>query len=107
MVFRAMSTCFLNYTKQLSFLIIVDNQVYPVDAGQLLACPLGVTACNDYQGIRITAVGLSQPVARLTIGGMGHGTGVEDIDISLTDTGNKFISSPDKLSHEEFSLRLI
>ncbi len=53
------------------------------------------------------ATGLSQPLARFAVGGMGNGAGVKDVDISLTDTCNQFVSGLNESPRQELCLRLV
>lgn len=88
-------------------LVAASNQVDTVDTGQLLACPPGIAAGSHYEDTGVAAIGLSQTVACFTVGGMGYGAGIEDVDISLTDVCDQFIPDLNQLSCQKLCLCLV
>ena len=52
-------------------------------------------------------MGLSQPLACFTVGGVGYGAGIEDVDIRLTDVCNQFIPTINQFPRQKLRLCLV
>jgi hypothetical protein len=89
------------------FFIIAHNKLNPFNLSQLLRGTLGIATGGYQHSIGVVAMNHSQPMSGFTVGDMGNGAGIQDIDVSFIIHSYQLIAGISKLPGEKLYLRLI
>ena len=78
--------------EEVIFLVISDDVVDFWDFKELLWVSLSVAACDEDEGMGVSAFKLADEVSGFGIAFIGDGTGINDIDIGVLFMGDDLVS---------------